>query len=145
VVRLDEVRTVFGDQVAALVSAVSDAAPAAGTPKPPWQERKRRYLEHLGVLVADASPAVLVSACDRLHNLVAIATDLDDPAVGTAVFDRFNGDGDEAVIRCHASVVEVLHAAPESLVPTRLKGLLAGALARVAAGSRRSGEQGDAA
>jgi (p)ppGpp synthase/HD superfamily hydrolase len=135
-VRLEEVRAVFGMAVAELVDAVSDAAPANGQAKAPWPERKQQYLEHLTALVADGSPAVLVSACDRLHNLTAIANDLDDPAVGTAVFSRFNAHLDD-VMWNHRSVVEVFVDAPDALVPARLKGLLERALARVAAGAEQ--------
>jgi len=133
--RLAEVREVFGGVVAELVDAVSDAAPAEGEAKPPWQERKARYLEHLGALVDVASAAVLVSACDRLHNLTAIANDLDDPAVGTAVFSRFNGPNIDWVMWNHRSVVAVFVRAPDDLVPPRLKGLLERTLARVEAGA----------
>jgi DNA-binding ferritin-like protein (Dps family) len=88
--RLAEVRRVFGDEVAELVDAVSDAAPAPGEQKAPWRLRKEEYLAHLADLVGLGSAAVLVSACDRLHNLTAIGEDLDDPAIGTDVFTRFN-------------------------------------------------------
>jgi len=133
--RLAEVRRVFGADVAELVDAVSDAAPAAGEAKAPWEERKRRYLEHLKGLVEARSPAVLVSACDRLHNLTAIASDLDDPAVGTAVFARFNGPDIDGVMWNHRSIVEVFVGAPDELVPHRLKGLLERTLLRVAEGA----------
>jgi (p)ppGpp synthase/HD superfamily hydrolase len=133
--RLEEVRRVFDEVVAELVDAVSDAAPEDGEKKAPWQERKKRYLEHLGELVAAGSAAVLVSACDRLHNLTAIANDLDDPAVGTAVFSRFNGPDIDGVMWNHRSVVEVFVGAPDALVPPRLKGLLERAVERVEAGA----------
>ena len=133
--RLDEVRRVFGDEVAALVGAVSDAAPAPGEAKAPWRFRKEQYLAHLAELVAAGSPAVLVSACDRLHNLMAIGEDLDDPAVGAAVFSRFNGPDVAATLWNHHSVVEVFVGAPNTLVPQRLKGRLERALARVESGA----------
>jgi (p)ppGpp synthase/HD superfamily hydrolase len=132
--RLEEVRQVFGDTVAELVAAVSDAAPAPGEQKAPWRWRKERYLEHLAHLVDDRSPAVLVSACDRLHNLTAIGEDLDDPAVGTDVFARFNASLED-VLWNHRSTVAVFVDAPDALVPTRLKGRLERALARVQRGA----------
>jgi len=133
--RLAEVREVFGDAVSELVDAVSDAAPVNGQRKAPWPERKAAYLEHLVELVAARSPAVLVSACDRLHNLTAIANDLDDPAVGTTVFSRFNGPDIAWVMWNHRSVVDVFVGAPDDLVPPRLKGLLERALVRVSEGT----------
>ncbi len=133
--RLAEVRRVFGDEVATLVDAVSDAASADGEEKAPWRLRKEQYLAHLAELAAHRSPAVLVSACDRLHNLTAIGDDLDDPAVGTEVFSRFNAKLDDVVWN-HRTVVEVFLGAPDALVPPRLKGQLARALARVELGAR---------
>jgi len=133
--RLHEVCAVFGEVVAQLVDAVSDAAPNDGQEKAPWLERKQQYLDHLGELVAADSPAVLVSACDWFHNLTAIGHDLDDPNVGTAVFERFNGPDIDATVFNHRSVVEVFTGAPDVLVPSRLKRQLIGALARVEAGA----------
>jgi hypothetical protein len=80
---------------------------------------------------------VLVSACDRLHNLTAIGDDLDDPAVGTEVFSRFNAELDDVVWN-HRTVVEVLLGAPDALVPPRLKGRLERAFARVELGAREA-------
>ena len=132
--RLAEVRRVFGDEVAELVAAVSDAAPAPGEQKAPWRERKEEYLAHLEELVEHRNAAVLVSACDRLHNLTAIGDDLDDPAVGTDVFRRFNASLDDVKWN-HESVVEMFVAASDELVPSRLKGRLERALARVQRGA----------
>src|SRR5664280_1750964 len=41
---LAEIRARFGDEVADIVSNCSDTFE---DPKPPWAERKRKYLEHL--------------------------------------------------------------------------------------------------
>jgi len=64
---LDDVREVYGDRVADVVLACTDTE-EGGDPskKAPWRERKERAHERL----RSASPdAVLVAACDRLHNL----------------------------------------------------------------------------
>jgi hypothetical protein len=67
-------------------TAAGKAAVASGDKLADWRERKLRYLAHL----REESPAaLLVSACDKLHNARAIVGDLEDPAVGTAVFARF--------------------------------------------------------
>lgn len=71
----------FGPRVAAVVRDCTDADTF---PKPPWQARKQAYLDHLETASADA---LLVSACDKLHNARAIATDL--RTHGPAVFTRF--------------------------------------------------------
>ncbi len=82
---LDEIRTRFGDVVAAIVAGLSDAMPAAGEAKPPWRDRKEAYLRHL----ESASASVLrVSVADKLHNARSILIDLG--AVGEGVWDRFN-------------------------------------------------------
>jgi hypothetical protein len=47
---------------------------------------------------------VPVSACDRPHNLTAIGEDLDDPAVGTDVFTRFNAQLDDILRRSREQV-----------------------------------------
>lgn len=51
-----------------------------------WKARKVAYLEHLEAEPATSS-SLLVSACDKLHNVRAIVSDLH--AVGTQVFERF--------------------------------------------------------
>lgn len=60
--RLADVKREFGGRIAAIVSACSDTDE---TPKPPWRERKERYLEHLET--ADSS-VVGVSLADKVHN-----------------------------------------------------------------------------
>ena len=72
----------FGEQVAAIVVACSDTDVQ---PKPPWRERKERYIAHL-----DAAPpaALLVSCADKLHNAQAILGDLRE--IGPAMLTRFN-------------------------------------------------------
>lgn len=78
------VRKRFGDRVAGIVLACTDGVPDETGQKPPWRERKEAYLRHLKTEVSD--DALLVSACDKLHNARAIAA---DAAVGHDVFDRF--------------------------------------------------------
>ena len=92
------VREAFGHRVADIVLACTDGsheekaqAESAGTPRANWEARKRRYLAHLEQASADA---LLVSGCDKLHNLRAILSDLHHPDVGAKVFDRFTGGRD---------------------------------------------------
>ncbi|MBP8168871.1 MAG: HD domain-containing protein [Azonexus sp.] len=67
---LDTVRVMFGDDVAAIVDACTDAME---DPKPAWRPRKEAYVDHL----ASASPSVkLVAGCDKLHNLQTTLRDL---------------------------------------------------------------------
>jgi (p)ppGpp synthase/HD superfamily hydrolase len=80
------IRHMFGERVAALVRACTDADVK---PKPPWRERKETYIAHLREAAPDA---LLVSACDKLHNARAIVAD--QRAIGNAMFSRFTGGMD---------------------------------------------------
>jgi GTP pyrophosphokinase len=81
--RLADIRRRFGDAVADVVEGCTDADVL---PKPPWPERKARYIAHL----AAASRSVhLVSAADKLHNLRSLLEDHRN--LGPAAWDRFNG------------------------------------------------------
>lgn len=92
------IRHQFGDRVASIVVTCTDGTQEgkaeATTPeakRADWKQRKQRYLAHLAEASGDA---LLVSGCDKLHNARAIVTDLRNPAVGAAVFDRFTGKRD---------------------------------------------------
>jgi len=87
--RLRDIREKFGDDVAGIVDGCTDTYE---TPKPPWLERKRAYIEHLKD--SDSSTR-LVSASDKLHNTRAILAEL--RRNGTEVFDRFAGKKDGAL------------------------------------------------
>jgi HD domain len=78
----EHIRDAFGDRVADVVVGCSDTDVV---PKPPWRERKERYLTDL----LDAPPEVLlVSACDKLHN--ARCTVADFRAQGPTFWERFH-------------------------------------------------------
>jgi (p)ppGpp synthase/HD superfamily hydrolase len=84
-----QIQTRFGDRVLALVEACSDADTH---PKPPWRERKERYLAHL----QEASPeARLISLADKLHNARAILAD--HRQIGERVWDRFTATRDQTL------------------------------------------------
>ena len=87
--RLADIRTRFGDRVAAIVSDCTDAFERS---KAPWIERKRRYVEHLAEAREDA---LLVSLADKLYNVRAIL--LDQGAVGEEVWDRFSAKAEETL------------------------------------------------
>jgi (p)ppGpp synthase/HD superfamily hydrolase len=84
--RLEDIRARFGDGVAAIVSHCTDADVH---PKPPWKERKERYLDSLEAKPADA---LLVSLSDKIHNAEAILNDL--RFHGEDVWNRFTGGRD---------------------------------------------------
>lgn len=92
------VRAKFGDAVANIVLACTDATAEGkatrsdpGARRRDWTERKKTYLAHLAQA---PDPVLLVSACDKLHNARAIVQDLEDPKIGQSVFGRFTGGQD---------------------------------------------------
>ena len=81
-------------------------------PKPPWQERKEKYIAHLKD--ADAG-MILVSASDKLHNARAILADLRKD--GDGVWSRFRG-GKEGTLWYYRSLVTAFreHGTSDQLV-----------------------------
>jgi GTP pyrophosphokinase len=103
-----EIRRRFGDRVVDIVEGCTDTDKV---PKPPWRERKEKYLAHL----LSASPSVrLVTAADKLHNARSLLEDYRE--LGESIWDRFNG-GKEGTLWYLRSVVGELNAAgPTPLV-----------------------------
>jgi (p)ppGpp synthase/HD superfamily hydrolase len=102
---LDRIRVEFGPQVAAIVADCSDSLT---TPKPPWRERKEKYLAHL----LTATPEVqLVSLADKVHNARSILNAL--RFSGDIVWDRFNG-GREGTLWYYHRLVEIFDQLPET-------------------------------
>jgi (p)ppGpp synthase/HD superfamily hydrolase len=81
--RIEDIRVRFGENVAKIVEGCTDTVI---TPKPPWRERKEKYIAHIKHV--DAS-TILVSAADKLHNTRAILRDLRRD--GDALWSRFRG------------------------------------------------------
>jgi (p)ppGpp synthase/HD superfamily hydrolase len=79
----EQIRQRFGD----IVTEIIDGCTESDTiPKPPWQERKQSYLEHLH----NASPAVLrVSLADKLHNARSLLADYYQQ--GESILTQFKG------------------------------------------------------
>jgi len=81
--RLDDIRSRFGDRVAAIVSDCTDSWEE---PKPKWRQRKEAYIASLAKKHPDS---LLVSLADKMHNATAINADL--AVHGPAVWERFTG------------------------------------------------------
>jgi (p)ppGpp synthase/HD superfamily hydrolase len=97
--RLRDIRDRFGARVAEIVDGCTDTYE---TPKPPWRERKERYLAHL----ADASGSVrLVSSADKLHNARTVLSDY--RLLGEDLWTRFNG-GREGTLWYYRAIVGTL-------------------------------------
>lgn len=79
--RLEQIREQFGEEIAAIVDECSDTYEE---PKPEWWERKKKYIA--GVAGASRS-AQLVSACDKLHNVMSLVADLRNE--GPTTMERF--------------------------------------------------------
>ncbi|MEO7725057.1 MAG: HD domain-containing protein [Chthoniobacterales bacterium] len=87
--RQREIEEIFGPAVGEIVAGCTDSDQE---PKPPWRERKEKYIAHL----ASASASIwLVSAADKLHNSQAIVHNL--RAEGDAVWTRFKGGKEGAL------------------------------------------------
>jgi (p)ppGpp synthase/HD superfamily hydrolase len=72
----------YGERVGEIVQSCSDAS---SIPKPPWTERKEKYIAHIAH--ADES-ALMVAAADKLANARAVIKD--HHLVGESVWKRFN-------------------------------------------------------
>jgi GTP pyrophosphokinase len=92
----------FGSRVAQIVEACTDADTV---PKPPWQERKEKYLAHLAA--ADAG-VCLVSTADKLYNLRTIVEDY--RALGEDIWPRFTA-GKSGTLWYYREVTRVMRQA----------------------------------
>ena len=124
--RLADIRERFGERVASIVGDCSDTLE---TPKPPWRQRKERYVAHLET----ADPSVLrVSVSDKIYNVQTMVADLraaDSDADRAAFWGRFNA-GPEEQLWYYGSLLDVFRRrnASKRLVPEmdRLLGDLIG-------------------
>jgi (p)ppGpp synthase/HD superfamily hydrolase len=99
---LDEIRRRFGERVARIVWGCTDSDVV---PKPPWRERKERYVAH----IREAEPEVRrVSSADKLHNARSILADY--RVLGDELWSRFTASKDET-LWYYRSLVEAFRAA----------------------------------
>jgi GTP pyrophosphokinase len=87
--RLEDIRSRFGDAVARIVEDCTDSWE---TPKPPWVERKRAYIQHARTLPA---PSLRVSVADKVHNTYGILRDL--RTIGEEVWLRYEAGADDVI------------------------------------------------
>ena len=109
---LRQVRRRFGNRVAKIVDGCTDADTY---PKPPWRERKERYLKHL--VTADADTR-LVSAADKLNNVRSILADYRE--TGESVWVRFNG-GREGTLWYYRTLLDIFTQGQSNRVVRELK------------------------
>lgn len=86
---LERIGQQFGERVAAIVEGCTDSLE---TPKAPWIERKRCFLDHLH----DASPStLLVSLADKVHNVASLTEEY--RRAGEALWERFSASREETL------------------------------------------------
>jgi (p)ppGpp synthase/HD superfamily hydrolase len=78
---LEEIRNNFGNDVARIVEECSDTDEV---PKPPWRERKQRYIDHIAEVGKDT---LLVSVADKLDNARSMLRDYHEH--GSELWERF--------------------------------------------------------
>ncbi len=97
-----EIRERFGDEIVEIVLACSDYVPEDdGGEKPPWIERKRKYLDRLA---HEPKTALLVTVADKIHNGESILHDLHTH--GPKVWKRFNASPAD-IAWYYASVLQI--------------------------------------
>lgn len=96
---LERIRSGFGDCVAGYVEGCTDAYTE---PKPPWESRKRAFIESL-----QGAPEALqlIVAADKLHNLRTMVSDYRE--TGEALWERFT-KGRDGVLWYHGEVLAAL-------------------------------------
>src|SRR5580700_4194513 len=105
---LKEIRRRFGNRVAKIVDGCTDSDTY---PKPPWRERKEKYIRHLKS--ADAETR-LVSAADKLNNVRSILSDYRE--VGELIWARFSGGREGTLWYYRALLEEFLRRNPNRLI-----------------------------
>ena len=85
----DLIQRRFGQEVTKIVDGCTDTDQ---TPKPPWRERKEKYVAHL----RDAPPStLLVATADKLANARSLVMDF--RKAGHRLWDRFNAGRDDTL------------------------------------------------
>ena len=114
--RLEDIREKFGDEVADIVAGNTDTFE---DPKPPWRERKERYVARIA---HEPGSVRLVSAADKLHNARSMLADL--RSLGDDLWQRFNG-GKEGTLWYYRALVEAFEAAGSNPVVEELDRVVA--------------------
>lgn len=126
----DEIRRRFGERVTTIVEACTDSWTV---PKPPWESRKRAYLERLAT---GSVSARLVSAADKLHNARSVLGDYRN--VGEQLWQRFEGRR-EGTLWYYRSVVDALARSGRTPLVDELERVVS-EIERLAGARNRGGE-----
>jgi (p)ppGpp synthase/HD superfamily hydrolase len=114
--RLEDIRQRFGEEVAGIVAGNTDTFE---DPKPPWRERKERYVARIA---HEPESVRLVSAADKLHNARSILADL--RSVGDELWQRFNG-GRDGTLWYYRALVDAFETAGSNPVVEELARVVA--------------------
>lgn len=94
----EEISQLFGEAVVAIIDGCTEWDTP---PKPPWKERKLRYLEHL----RHGSPSVrLVSLADKLHNARSLLANL--RVYGSGIWQEFSS-GKEGTLWFYQELLQI--------------------------------------
>ncbi|MBO3463297.1 HD domain-containing protein [Aetokthonos hydrillicola Thurmond2011] len=97
----EEIRQLFGETVVAIVDGCTEYDT---NPKPPWLERKKRYLEN----ISHASPSIRrVSLADKLHNARSLLADFRQN--GSSIWQEFKA-GKEGTLWFYQQLQQVYSA-----------------------------------
>jgi (p)ppGpp synthase/HD superfamily hydrolase len=113
---LAEIRTKFGQDVATIVDECSDTFE---TPKPPWRERKARYIAHLDEA---SKKTILISLADKLDNARAILRDF--RAHGPELWTRFSVHDPAQHLWHYRSLLDVYRRRSDSWMVAELERVL---------------------
>jgi len=95
----EEIQRRFGERVTSIVDGCTDAETM---PKPPWRQRKERFIKSLSQASSEVRRVI---AADKLHNACSILSDF--RRCGEAIWERFNG-GKEGTLWYYHEVTKVL-------------------------------------
>ncbi len=115
---LSEIREKFGKNTAKIVADCSDTFE---DPKPPWEERKKKYIKELPNKQASSR---LVSLADKIHNARAILKDYLE--IGDKLWERFNASKEDTIwyyrtlLKCFQEIDEPNH----RMLVNELKGII---------------------
>jgi (p)ppGpp synthase/HD superfamily hydrolase len=107
-----EIRRRFGEKVTEIVNGCTDAETM---PKPPWQERKQKFISSL----ASASPEVLrVTTADKLDNVRSLHVFYAE--FGEAIWEKFKGKRD-GTLWYYEQVTHAIRARSDSFMALALE------------------------
>lgn len=140
-ISLDQIRQQFGDGVAEIVLDCSDAVVESDQQeKEEWLPRKQKYIARIAT---KGQPTLLVSAADKLHNLMTIRADFEQHSL--ALFDRFKGK-QAGTLWYYTSLVAAFGTSwPDNPLLPRLRGVMEDLVGAVIAAEKATGASGTSA